>query len=522
MTLETEMLLRVTSHPPLATKGAALTHPEMDGNLIALYTALKALNSGAGLTPYDSGETYTGVFYVSFNGNIYKHISGTPTSGVDPDSDPLKWELTSIGELAHVAGTDQYLDFGGGYQVSAQQIYEFINERYIVITKAAFQALVAGADLQAGAMYFISNAAPPIVVTATSNSTIHSSAVIFLACPDIDLVTANWSQAGIYATDELVQWDGKVWKNLGAYTANEPPDDLTNWEEVLYPDDGVEYKGFPCVFTLSIGTEGTFAPLFVYDEWGNEWSFAAFFSGQNKFAIGGANSNNKCKSAIILLGACNINTFANNILENTTLYGENGGDGTFLNNHFINVAITIGGYLNGTFDNCKLNSCTLQLPSGMQAGSVFSNVTILGQNTSYDIRNTVNVPNGGLVTCESSNISDLLTTDSGTDDLDLAQNGATDIYGDFILDFNTTNNIRNLINFPANIKSIKIRPEVGRVVDVKTYDTASVSADYCTVSNAATAGVVTTLNGDNGDYLIATKVVVQGYQCYHIEYKING
>lgn len=521
MTLETDMLLRVVSHPPLATKGAALTHPELDGNLIALYDAIKAMNSGSGIAPYDGGKTYTGVAYVSYNGNIYKHISGTPTTGIDPDSDPAKWELTSIGELSHVAGTDQYLDFGGDYQVSAQQISLLLTESYNFVTKTKFAQLVNGSDLRRGAMYVISNygAGIQLVVIAGSYDTVHPSGILFTVCPDVDIVS-NWSQSLSYVGNELVQWDGKVWKNLGGFTGFSPPDDPTNWEEVFYPDAGTAYKGFSCIVASQL-SGGSVAVQSVLDQNYNEWDYSTFINKQHKLDIGGGSIRNKCSSATII-GACNLYQFSNNIFENSMLIAEEGGDGIFTNNHLTNVSLTALTFINGTIDGCKLTNCNLSFTGGLNNGAFFGGVTIIGQNQNWEVRNNVNVLSG-FVNSESSNIADVIIDAPSSTTLDFSTNGIADIYGIFICDYVPSDNIRRIINSSPHIKKFIVRPALGRIIVFKSVDVASVVNDGEIISDIAYTGQTVDLFGDNGDYAELTRVELVGsLPAFHIEYFVNG
>lgn len=126
----------------VAPKGSELTYAELDGNFILIYDWLKALGSGANLTPYDAGTTYadTPPTYVSYGGNIYHYINGTPSSGVTPGTDPLTWELVTIGGIAHVQNTDTYLDLGGATQVSSLEVFNAVHP--LVKTVAQMQALL--------------------------------------------------------------------------------------------------------------------------------------------------------------------------------------------------------------------------------------------------------------------------------------------------------------------------------------------------------------------------------------------
>lgn len=130
-----QILLRTLSDPVLIAKGDDLTWPELDLNLVIIHDAIRELAniSGDGFEPYNAGTTYsqTPDTYVSYNGNIWHYINPTPQSGVTPGSDPLTWEIVSLGQFAHEKDKDQYLDFGGPYQVSAQDIFNLLASGYL-------------------------------------------------------------------------------------------------------------------------------------------------------------------------------------------------------------------------------------------------------------------------------------------------------------------------------------------------------------------------------------------------------
>ena len=93
-----DIILRSSSHSPLTTKGSELTYGELDGNFIELYDYLIAMNSDSGIAPYDNTATYNGTEYVSYNGNIYVHISATSTTQSSSPQHPRQ----KIGNRRHV------------------------------------------------------------------------------------------------------------------------------------------------------------------------------------------------------------------------------------------------------------------------------------------------------------------------------------------------------------------------------------------------------------------------------------
>lgn len=125
------ILLRILTDPNYAAKGSSLTWTELDTDLkiLADNIAQLQLPSDGGFSPYDNSKTYSNVLpdYVSYDGNIYEYIKAYPQSGVTPGSDPLTWQAVSLGQFAHQQNTDQYIDLGGPYQSSAQEIYNAVH-----------------------------------------------------------------------------------------------------------------------------------------------------------------------------------------------------------------------------------------------------------------------------------------------------------------------------------------------------------------------------------------------------------
>lgn len=126
------ILLRVKTDPNLSAKGSPLTWDEEDTNFVIIRDALSELSNvdTSGFTPYNAGTTYSNVGpdYVSYNGNIYEYINAVAQSGITPGSDPLTWQIVSLGQFAHEQNKDQYLDLGGPFEVSAEDVYNKVNE----------------------------------------------------------------------------------------------------------------------------------------------------------------------------------------------------------------------------------------------------------------------------------------------------------------------------------------------------------------------------------------------------------
>ena len=256
-----DIILRDTSYPPLTDKGAALTYGEMDGNFIELYAYLVTMNQGGGVPAFSMATPYTGTVWVSYAGKIYRHIGAGTSTGQVPTSYPAVWQEATIGELAHVQGTDQGLDSGGANAVTAAEVYDVVNNEVIFGTLAAFNTLQGLGDLKVGRMYAITDALNwgTLIVKAVTASKVAAAAQVAVRLPDPaqlhpDLV---WTKVQTYAASDIVQWDslayvnmtgsvesvqqGKVRIDLTAPQANITPTGAYNYAIGVY--DGTNYMG---------------------------------------------------------------------------------------------------------------------------------------------------------------------------------------------------------------------------------------------------------------------------------------
>ncbi len=122
-----DILLRALSDPNYTAKGQALTFAELDTNIKILADALGelALQDVAGVEEYDALVEYSlgpPVPIVTYLGNIYLFVAGTPQTGITPGTDPSVWELASTGLFAHKQGTDMILAEGTPDQIEVADI----------------------------------------------------------------------------------------------------------------------------------------------------------------------------------------------------------------------------------------------------------------------------------------------------------------------------------------------------------------------------------------------------------------
>jgi lysophospholipase L1-like esterase len=128
-----QIKLRIGPSSEYIVKDAELTWSETDQNFIILADAIKDLsgNNIGGIDEYNPAVSYSNTdpdTYVSYNGNTYKYIGSSSSTGVTPGTDETKWELVSAGEFSHRQNTDTKLAEGTENEVSASELKTLIGE----------------------------------------------------------------------------------------------------------------------------------------------------------------------------------------------------------------------------------------------------------------------------------------------------------------------------------------------------------------------------------------------------------
>jgi hypothetical protein len=442
-----DLILRSESHPPLTTKGSELTYGELDGNFIQLYDYLSGMNSASGIAPYDNLQTYIGTEYVSFDGNIYVHISPTSTTGVFPNTDPTKWELTSIGALAHQQDKDSFLAFGSASQVSATDIYDILNNQIINSTFANFNTLKNTDELEINRLYHItntnsfldsgvySNSQPKLFIRTIANNQYSTKGFFSILIPKYDTFT-NYDYTFNYSIGDIVGYGLFVYECSNATINGDSPNlDTSNWNIK-------SSISFPAYYVTS-----------YYDiefslEYGYIYVTKAFDKLNNTFGIDDFDSGN-------------IATFQgiqNNIVDTTSRFKSYGFNGSISSNVLINTSqiLAKGGYLssamannflnsggiycdefiNGTISGNKLTNANLNLTNGSFEGQI-SNVKIdFSTYYTLDVHNNASI-SGGYMNEQGSNIAVDVDIVGSTGDIDLESILThSDIYGEFRFECN--------------------------------------------------------------------------------------
>lgn len=235
----TDIIFRTLTKLGFTTKGIDLTWLELDKNFEALIDFCRSLNPSGNIAPYNSGTTYTPSVlysqYVSYNGNTYQFISGTPQINITPGTPAAVgiWNLVSAGALSHAQNTDTYLAAGTANQISAAQLKAIYDSHVIVSSYAAVVALSVAGTLRPGYWYFLLD--KQIFVKA--NDAIHISRKaygFFYNCDHNNvsgLFLGVWSPtlAGVSA-GKLTSWDGIQYSNAVGINGATPPNiDVGNW-----------------------------------------------------------------------------------------------------------------------------------------------------------------------------------------------------------------------------------------------------------------------------------------------------
>jgi hypothetical protein len=189
------ILLRILVDSNLSAKGNPLTWDEEDLNFKIIRDALAELASAgtSGFDSYNAGTTYsnTNPDYVVYNSNIYEFINPVPASGVTPGTDPLTWQIVSQGEFSHIKNRDTFLDEGGSFEVTAEDIRNLLDSYTTDIADVytAIDAKVSDTAYNATSWNGVTTIAP------SKNAVRDEIEAIYAAIAGVDL-TALWNKSG--------------------------------------------------------------------------------------------------------------------------------------------------------------------------------------------------------------------------------------------------------------------------------------------------------------------------------------
>ena len=501
-------------------KGSQLTHEELDDNFVFLDNRISGMSTSVDVSPYNNGTTYTGTTYVSYSGNLYLHISGTPTTGVIPDSDPSKWQLVSAGILIHEKNKDQYLDYGGANQVAASEIRSLIdNSTLILTTYADLSDAVINGTLIREAVYLCTDNDPVFYVKAQTNNSLYHDAYAVRYIPKHTTLGGAYDfwNVGSYSINDKVVYGNYVYKNLTGDNSGNPRVMGSDWEVVnplVVPTDYI----FSTVKAKIQHRKdyGVGSLVEFQDVDGNEfmlWQYPAIGTTNNKFINSYWFGHDMHVEG----------TFANNIFKNIQSVGASFESilGVYEFNEMYNSVFQSNyGIMQGEFKQNNCRNVVLHCDN-LTTGFKF-NYNIC------DFKGTVGInlrPDAVIENCViNSKGSDAVDTLDGSaavtgSTLDLNYNSLNFAYG--IFEIATADiTIDSLTGDPVHFEKVIIRPAVGRTITVTSFASSFVSADGQIVDNGVGSGFYN-LVGDNGDYVIVSRKTVNGFNVYYFEQHIT-
>lgn len=291
-----DIIFRTITKSGYTTKGSALTWTELDTNFEILINELLSIQADAvaSIAPYDAVTIYdpADTNYVSYLGNIYLFIGGSPTAGVTPGTNPAIWQLSSQGALSHVQGTDLTLGGGSPFSINAIQLRGLYDNQIISATYSQVAATKGLNTLRPGYWYYCTDKF--VMIKAVQNNLFDEKNCILLARnPDYQNVgglmleastgdkTCVWSATGsAWWTQVLIDFPtsgsrtGKycIYKGshyislTGTNTSTEPDADTTNWAIVAKTSPSYIVEPEFCQVTFDTSC----AIVFRADKRGNE------------------------------------------------------------------------------------------------------------------------------------------------------------------------------------------------------------------------------------------------------------
>lgn len=512
------ILLRTSTHPDLTTKGSRLTHAEGDAVVVAFYEFLKDMVSGSSLTPYNAGTTYTGTMYVSYAGNIYVHISGTPTTGVTPGTNPAKWELSSVGALMHVRNQDTHLAYGTSDEVSAADLRVLLDTQYISVTTSRFETLISTSSFSENSIYAINDfpySTGILLIKSFGAYTFSPHGVLLIRMPKLSSTSGIWNPAGTYAVNDYVIFSSEVYKNLtGSNSATTPPDsDGINWQiQDKTVSSKYEYQFFGVDFSFD---DNSFFINTIYDRYFYN-SNGNILGAIECFVPNGDARRNSCDIMSNFSGVCNFRgSVESNNLINSSISATHGGNvegSGFTGNQLINSTIIYSEKNNAEFSGNLLEGVSLVFGSGHATTKVISNsrFEFAGQQT-INLRSSASFT-GKTINKDGSDVQDSISI-TGATTLNLTTNGLADVYGDILMTSSNSTETINLVSNGARIFPIKIRPNAGLTVTLTCTAYASISAHGQIIAPSGSYS----LNGSKGDYVILEPVTVGSFNVYRVK-----
>lgn len=506
------VVLRTTADADLTTVNRELTFAEGDGFRIAVKDFFKDLVSGAGLEPYNAGTTYTGTYYVSYNGNMYVHVGASPSTGITPGTNPAIWSLVSIGALAHPQNSDQYLDENGVNEVSAADLYELLNNQTIDLTSAQFETLRATNRILANRYYRITDVTylQYLIIHTFGGTTFPRVGMGVMRLP---LVAGQlpWISGGTYSSGDYVTYRNIVYQNFtNTNTATPPDSDPTNW--TAQATTGARYQSVYMIAKFSYS--GGFDLLELHDtELNNSLDLVNMLTGS--YMRRDANNVNNVTDISNIDASEYSGLIGNNVLISSaiSLPSGDGSGGGVNSNKLISSQINSSDDVDGEISANNITGTILTLTDGLIAAGEIKNCTIsLPQGAELEVRDDVAI-DGAVIDSQGSSASDTIVM-TGLTVVPLDTNGYPDIYGVFVMSStNATETVTRFTNRAHTLFPIKIAPESGLTLTITGTAHGSLASAGQVIGSAASY----VLNGSKGDYVILEPVSAGGFAVWRVK-----
>lgn len=164
--------------------------------------------------PWDAGATYAGgeEVVVRHNDKLWLFVSASDNIGTEPGTNALVWQQISALQLSHFRNKDQFLDEGGPYQVTAEEVW---NAVHAAITASTWLNAVddvvsapTGAEVD-GARYLVDSGTAEFEGHDGQVATKESGAWVFSATANGNALRVLAKRNAIYLRDDD-QWKSFV------------------------------------------------------------------------------------------------------------------------------------------------------------------------------------------------------------------------------------------------------------------------------------------------------------------------
>jgi hypothetical protein len=427
----------------------------------------------------------------------------------------LVWQLTSIGELAHEQNKDTYLDQGGTYEVTAQDLHGLVNDQVIVTTVTNFETDASNGDLIPNRLYRLTSTYPYYFVRSLTGSTYSNIGWVVEKCPNVGTVT-KWYQGGAYTIGDAVTYFNNVYLRLtNGTTPNSPDTDSTNWQ---YTPSATYYVDEVFSDAKLLVSGGSVTLYTCRDKYNNVYSGSDMYLKRWGYMDGAMNNNQVTDNGSLLDHlTLIIGNVKNNYFTNGSVFinPKGGYAGNILNCTFNNSLVESDKSIEGTMANVNLTNTKLKMVNGLSiTTTIDSLVCTFPLQTEFNVPSTISPISGGMVTPNGSNIAEYIdiTGTPLTLDLDTATN-QHDLLGTFYLyTTNLTETIDSISRYQTAFPIKLYFTTTGATLTINVTAWASTTGNGQIVGDIAGTLVLTEV-----DYVVLESVNLNGYYLWRIK-----